>query len=81
MNLRSCKQKNNRERGCRRALPFFLQGLQRGNVLWFGKDLKGDFCSFSCELSLFLGGGRVLNDVFCGFYPLRFARPPKTGGQ
>jgi hypothetical protein len=43
MNLRSCKQKNNRERGCRRVLPFFLQGLQRENVWLFEKGLKGIF--------------------------------------
>ena len=43
MNLRSCKQKNNRERGCRRVLPLFLQGLQRENVWRFGKGLKGIF--------------------------------------
>lgn len=69
---------------------FYLQGLQRENVWRFGKGLKGwqgheglkgIFCSFSCELPLFLGGGCTLNEIFCGFYPLRFARPPKTGGQ
>lgn len=41
-----------------------------------GKGLKGrqghegrkrEFCTFSCELPLFLGGGCALNDVFCGF--------------
>jgi hypothetical protein len=71
MNLRSCKQKNNRERECRRVLPLFLQGLQR------------DFCSFSRELLLFLGGGCVLNDVFCGFKTQGAKRennlPPPTG--
>jgi hypothetical protein len=92
MYLRSCKQKNNRERGCRRVLPFFLQGLQRENVWLFEKGLKGRqgheglkgiFCYFSCELPLFLGGGCTLNEIFCGFKTQRAKRennlPPPYG--
>lgn len=40
---------------------FYLQGLQKD------EGLKGFFCSFSCKLLSFLGGGCTLNEIFCGF--------------
>ena len=83
MNLRSCKQKNNRERGCRRVLPFFLQGLQRGNIWRFGKGLKGRqgheglkgiFVLLVASCLCFLGGGCTLNEIFYLFKGVKGAK-------
>lgn len=46
---------------------FLFARLARGKCLEIWKRPKREFCAFSCELSLFLGGGCTLNDVFCGF--------------